>query len=82
MSLNIKSEEAHRLAKRLAKRTGESMTTAVTTALQERLARVDKDTRFDEAWAIAQRIAVRIKATGGPTMKIEDLYDEETGLPK
>ena len=58
------------------------MTTAVTIALQERLARVDKDTRFDEAWAIAQRIAARIKATGGPAMKIEDLYDEETGLPK
>jgi len=40
MSLNIKSEEAHRLARELAELTGESMSTAVTAAVRERLDRV------------------------------------------
>jgi len=40
MSLNIKDEEAHRLARQLAKVTGESMTHAVTEAVRERLNRV------------------------------------------
>ena len=37
MSLNIKNEEAHRLAKELALETGESMSQAVTVAIQQRL---------------------------------------------
>ena len=82
MSLNIKTEEAHRLAKKLADKTGESITTAVTIALKERLQRIEKDDRFDEAWATAGRIAERLKAPGPKMMEIEDLYDEETGLPK
>jgi len=40
MSLNIKNEEAHRLARELAALTGESMTVAVTEALRERIERV------------------------------------------
>ena len=82
MGLNIKTEEAHQLAKKIADKTGESITTAVTTALRERLQRIEKDDRFDEAWAIAQRIAARLNGPGPKMMKIEDLYDEETGLPK
>ena len=39
MHLNIKSDEAHRLASELAGMTGESLTAAVTSALRERLAR-------------------------------------------
>lgn len=39
MQLNIKNEDAYRLAKELAKRTGESLTEAVTGALRERLER-------------------------------------------
>jgi antitoxin VapB len=82
MGLNIKTEEAHRLAKKIADKTGESITTAVTTALRERLQRIEKDDRFDEAWAIAQRMAARLNGPGPKMMKVEDLYDEETGLPK
>ena len=37
MSLNIKNEETHRLARELAVLTGESMTGAITVALRERL---------------------------------------------
>ncbi len=40
MALNIKSEEAQKLAKQLARLTGESMTAAITGALRERLDRV------------------------------------------
>ena len=37
MALNIKSDEAHRLAKELAEATGSSLTEAVTSALQRTL---------------------------------------------
>ncbi len=40
MGLNIKDEEAHRMARQLARLTKESMTTAVREALRERLDRV------------------------------------------
>jgi antitoxin VapB len=40
VSLNIKSREAHELARRVAERTGESLTLAVTVALRERLERL------------------------------------------
>jgi antitoxin VapB len=39
MALNLKSEEADRLARELADRTGETLTQAVITALRERLER-------------------------------------------
>jgi antitoxin VapB len=39
MHLNIKNDEAHKLATELAEITGESLTSAVTLALRERLAR-------------------------------------------
>ncbi len=39
MHLNIKSDEAHRLASELAGMTGESLTAVVTSALRERLER-------------------------------------------
>jgi antitoxin VapB len=81
--LNIKTDEAHRLAKKIAEKTGESLTVAVTTALQERLAKIEKQDRIDNLTAIARRIAERLNAPGGPKMmEIEELYDDETGLPK
>ena len=46
MSLNIKNDEAVRLARELAAATGESVTTAVTVAVRERLERVH---RVDES---------------------------------
>ncbi|MDR6290082.1 MULTISPECIES: type II toxin-antitoxin system VapB family antitoxin [Inquilinus] len=39
MHLNIKNDEAHRLASELARLTGENLTSAVTTALRETLER-------------------------------------------
>src|SRR5215471_14666650 len=51
-SLNIKSEEANRLAEELARLTAESMTVAVTQALRERLDRV----RCERAVGLADRL--------------------------
>jgi antitoxin VapB len=82
MGLNIKTDEAHRLAKKIAERTGESLSTAVTTALKERLERIEKKGRLEQAWAIAEDMARRLKGPGPTMMDVDDLYDEETGLPK
>ncbi|GBQ21433.1 hypothetical protein AA12717_0881 [Gluconacetobacter sacchari DSM 12717] len=62
MHLNIKNDEAHRLASELARLTGESLTAAVTVALRERLDRQTKrrGRQFDVAarlMAIGQRFA-------------------------
>ena len=84
MSLNIKNEEAHRLAQELAKLTGESMTAAVTEAVRERLERLRRNRRKD----LAERI-MKIAKECGPLWKEpfrsmdhgELLYDEK-GLPK
>jgi len=47
MALNVKSADAHRLARELARRTGESLTEAVTEALRLRLAALDPLPRGD-----------------------------------
>jgi len=83
MGLNIKNPKAHKLAQEVAQLAGESMAQAVTTALEERKARLEKESRFERAWVLANKMAERLNAPGGPKMmEIEDLYDEETGLPK
>ena len=83
MSLNIKNPKAYKLAQEVAQLAGESMAQAVTTALEERKARLQKEDRFEHLMEIAKRMAERLNAPGGPKMmEIEDLYDEETGLPK
>ncbi len=43
MALNIRNEEAERLATTLAKLTGETKTAAVTKALRDRIARVRRE---------------------------------------
>ena len=61
MSLNIKNDEACRLAGELAQLTGETMTGAITVALRERLERERRrrgaDALARELHAIGQRCA-------------------------
>jgi antitoxin VapB len=61
MALNIRNEEAERLAARLAKLTGETKTEAVTQALRDRLARLTREQQgrrlADELDAIARHCA-------------------------
>ncbi len=84
MSLNIKSEETHRLARELAELTGESMTAAVMVAVRERLERVRRQRSVslaDRLLAIGKDCAAHLKE---PYRSIDHgtlLYDER-GLPR
>jgi antitoxin VapB len=84
MSLNIKNEEAHRMAQELAALTGENMTAAVTAAIRERLERTRKRrgrTHLERLKAISEDAAARFKE---PWKSIDhgDLLYDELGLPK
>ena len=82
MSLNIKSEEAHRLARELANATGESMTAAVSEAIRERLERVRRNSKeglAERIMNIAKECAPLWKE---PYVSIEELLYDEKGLPK
>lgn len=84
MSLNIKNEEAHRLAQELAVLTGESMTAAVTAALRERLDRLRQergDHLADRLLAIGKDCALRLKEPFRSIDHGELLYGED-GLPR
>jgi antitoxin VapB len=83
--LNIKSEDAYRLASQLSELTGENLTTVVTEALRERLNRQlrtrDRDERIRRIRAITADI--RAGMSGDlPTSDHSWLYDIETGLPR
>lgn len=84
MSLNIKNEETHRLARELARLTGESMTTAVNEAIRERLERVrgkSKEETLARILKIGRECAARLKE---PYRSIDhgDLLYDDKGLPK
>ena len=84
MSLNVKSDEAHRLARQLAQLTGESMTFAVTRALAERLERVNRERGgglANRLLAIGQDCAAHLKE---PYRSIDhgDLLYDDQGLPR
>ena len=84
MSLNIKDEETHRLARELARVTGESMTAAVDKAVRERLERgrgLKKGGLAERLLKIGRECATHLKE---PYRSIDHgklLYDEK-GLPK
>jgi antitoxin VapB len=83
MAINIKNDETERLTRELTELTGEGVTTAVTVAVRERLERV-RQTELTTEQRVAKVLELgrQIAAALGPNpMKIEDLYDDETGLP-
>jgi antitoxin VapB len=81
MSLNIKSQEVHRLARQVAAETGTSMTAAIETALREKLERIERVRDSEERIA---RLKKMLDELGPPppglTSDHSDLYDED-GLP-
>ncbi len=83
MGMNIKNEEAHRLAQELATLTGESMTAAVTEALRERLERLrhEPTSLTERLLAIGKDCASHLKE---PFRSIDhgDLLYDEQGLPR
>lgn len=80
--LNIKNDEAHRLATELADLTGESLTSAVTSALRERLARERRRRRPDRVAAQLMKIGSRYAALPDTGRSPEEIlgYDGH-GLP-
>ncbi len=84
MGLNIKNEEAHRLARELARATGESMTAAVSEAIRERLERVRGSSQKDlveRILEIGRDCAAHLKEPYKSVDHGDLLYDEK-GLPK
>jgi antitoxin VapB len=84
MSLNIKNEETHKLAKELADLTGESMSEAVAQAVRQRLQRVRSERGeglVERLLAIGRDCAAHMKE---PYLSIDhaDLLYDELGLPK
>ena len=86
MSLNIKDEEVHQWARKLANLTGESMTTAVKISVKERLERQEKAATRESRMEWLNRITKETAAimNDGRISKeiMDELYDDETGLPK
>jgi antitoxin VapB len=84
MGLNIKNEEAHRLARELARATGESMTAAVSEAIRERLERIrgkSKKGAVERILEIGRDCAAHLKEPYKSVDHGDLLYDEK-GLPK
>jgi antitoxin VapB len=84
MSLNIKDEKTHRMAKELARLTGESMTAAVSEAVRERLEHVrgkSKKDMTERILEIGRECAARLKEPY-KSMNVDDLLYDEKGLPK
>ena len=84
MSLNIKNEDAHKLARKLARLTGETLTEAVTEAVRERLERVQQKRAArlsDRLLEIGRDCAMHLKEPFRSAEHGDLLYDEK-GLPK
>jgi antitoxin VapB len=87
VSLNIKNDEAERLARELATATGESVTRAVTVAVRERL---DRLRHRDDAAAAERAARLRQIAEDAAGRWMEpyrsadhgDLLYDESGLPR
>lgn len=81
--LNIKSEDAYRLASRLSELTGESLTAVVTSALRAALEREerirDTDQQVERMLAMGREIRAHLREPVSSDLR--DLYDEN-GLPR
>lgn len=89
MGLNIKNERVHALAKQAAAATGKSQTGAIEEALTRMLRELGQDPdqlRAEQRIDLARSIVVRyqgIRIRGDhPLGRVEELYDETTGLPR
>lgn len=85
MSLNIKNEQVHGLAREAARKTGRSQTEVIGLALEQFLnglsedPQADADRRYAETMEVATFCAARM-TSADRRVSTEDLYDEH-GLP-
>lgn len=84
MALNIKNERVHALAREAAHLTGKTQTSVIEQALEELLARHgDESAEADRHARVRRRLAEMHRLIGDePLMDHNDLYDDETGLPR
>lgn len=90
MGLNIKNERVHALARRAADVTGRSQTSVIEEALTLLLQQLGadpmqaaQDRRSDLVQRCLAEIDVEVARTQpGEIARVEDLYDETTGLPR
>lgn len=84
MSLNIKNERVHALAREAANRTGQSQTSVVAEALTRLLEDLDRKSKPNERRQVALDIAAdferRLKELGEGQLSSDWMYDDR-GLP-
>lgn len=89
MSLNIKNERVHALAREAARVTGKSQTSVIEEALVKFLADLgvdpveqERQRRLDAVHRIQVRVAGLPRLTGSDRIRSDDdIYDPVTGLP-
>ncbi len=81
MGMNIKNEEAHRLASQVASIYDETLTEAVTVALRERLVRAQADDRLERLRTLAHEISIRMPK-GMTRDSVDSVLYNESGLPR
>lgn len=86
MSLNIKNQHVHDLAREAARRTGKSQTSVIEEALERLLADLEHEKRKvglkEDLMAIAADFQARTIAADDGPLSSDWLYDDETGLPR
>ena len=87
MSLNIKNEHVHALAREAARLTGKSQTGVIEEALEKLLADLEYspaaiEARKADLLALAADFHARTVAAGDGPLSSDWLYDDETGLPR
>jgi len=86
MSLNIKNEHVHELARQAARLTGKSQTSVIEEALKRLLADLEHERRKvglkEDIMAIVADFQARTIAAGDGPLSADWLYDDETGLPR
>ncbi|MFT4220060.1 MAG: type II toxin-antitoxin system VapB family antitoxin [Microbacterium sp.] len=89
MSLNIKSDRVHALAREAALVSGLSQTSAIEAALRQYLRDLGADPdsaertrRLERLIAIGDRFRAHEDEPRGDVATIDDLYDATTGLPR
>jgi antitoxin VapB len=86
VSLNIKNDRVHQLAREAAARTGQSQTAAIEAALRRYLDALDREESDDDRWRRVDEILTDMRTRlaaipGGLELSTDILYDAETGLP-
>ncbi len=81
MSMNIKDEEVHRLARKLADQTGHSMTQVVREALLEYDAKMSEEARKAQFRQALENLVGSLKDEGITAANAADFLYDEDGLP-